>query len=311
MDFFSSCVPDQVSLYYYVVVAVCVIGALYINDMFSKMGSYRSYGGKQLTSYGYDNHNGPSLWKNLFEAAKGQKQSPINLITSCAIAIPSELNPLKFSEQFHHTPYEMKMYNSGLNAVLYAKWSGLMRPSISGGPLEREVYNFLNVRFRWGADNHEGSEHMVDTKRYAVEMQVAFMRNGENPKCDLLDAALAGDLLMLSYLFMVTPVDNPYLEPIIQALKNLKFPMSCALLCPFPLRLLTPLFSKNYFYYEGSLTFPPCTEGVKWIVQPEPLLISSRQVNKFRKLGACNCAPIVSNSRPVQMPNGREIFYYD
>lgn len=312
MDLITSYLPDRVGLYYYLVVAACVILALYLNDMFSKIGTYQGYDNKKLINYGYDDHNGPSLWKNYFMEAGGEKQSPINLVKRCAIAIPSETDsPLKFSEEFSHAPYEMKLYNSGLNAVLYAKWNNPRRPHITGGPLGSDIYNFLNIRFRWGPTDHEGSEHMVDTERFAVEMQVAFMKNGDNPKCDVLEAARCGNLLMLSYFFMVTPVDNPYLEPLVQSLKILKYPLSCAMICPFPLKLLTPLFSKNYYFYEGSLTFPPCTEGVKWIVQPEALMISSKQVSKFRKLGACNHSRITTNSRPVQMENGREIFFYD
>ncbi|XP_030754116.1 carbonic anhydrase 1-like [Sitophilus oryzae] len=204
----------------------------------------------------------------------------------------------------------MELYNSGLNAVLYTKWSGDKRPKITGEPLESDVYEFFNIRFRWGNTDEDGSEHMVNTKRYAVEMQVSFVQNG-NCSCDIMESARQEMLLMLSYLFMTTSIDNPYLEPLIQSLKHLKFPMNCVMICPFPIKFLTPVFSKNYFFYEGSLNFPLCTEGVKWIVQPEPLAISSRQVKKFRKLGGRSFLPITCNSRPVQLPNGREIFFYD
>ncbi|XP_050315459.1 carbonic anhydrase 2-like [Anthonomus grandis grandis] len=311
MDELSSYLPDQVSLYYYIILAACVLAALYINDMISKMDNYRGFDKKQLINYGYEIHNGPSLWKNFFTEAGGCKQSPINLINRCAMCVPSELNPLKFSDEFEQLPCEIKIYNSGLNAVLYAKWSGFKRPSLSGGPLECDTFTFLNLRFRWGPTDDEGSEHMIETKRFALEMQVAFTKDANNTKCDLFESARCGNLLMLTYIFMVTPTDNPYLEPIIQALNHLKCPLSCVMICPFPLKLLTPSFANNYFFYEGSLTFPPCTEGVKWIVQPEPLLISSRQVKKFRKLGACNMCAITCNSRPVQSHNGREVLFYD
>lgn len=300
--------PDEVGFYSYLVVAACVISIFYLSDAFGKLGNQST---TRIINYGYDGPNGPNSWSNHFEEAKGQKQSPINLVTCSAMGALSELNVLRFSEEFHQPPSEMKIYNSGLNAVLYAKWNGPRRPYLTGGPLEEDTYNFLNLRFRWGPTDNEGSEHMVDTKKFAVEMQTAFMKNAENPRCELLEAARCGQLLMVSYFFQVTPVDNPYLEPIVQALKLVQVPSSCALICPFPLKLLTPVFSKNYFFYEGSLTFPPCTEGVKWIVQPEPLLISSRQVNKFRKLGGCHCGTLTTNSRPVQMQNGREVFYYD
>ncbi|KAJ8919122.1 hypothetical protein NQ315_012107 [Exocentrus adspersus] len=108
----------------------------------------------------------------------------------------------------------------------------------------------------------------------------------------------------------VTPTDNPYMEPIVSALRYIKYPGGCVSIEPIILSLLTPDFSRDYFTYTGSLTFPPCTECVKWIVKPEPLLISSKQVRKFRKLYGCT-GPIIINTRPVQKSNNRDIFYYD
>ncbi|XP_066256204.1 carbonic anhydrase 7-like [Euwallacea similis] len=310
MDF-TSFLLDYVGVYHYLVMAGCVMGAFYLHEFLNSSARGKN-DSKKLISYGYETHNGPSMWKNVFHEARGQRQSPINLITACSVRRPFELNPLKFSTEFHQFPCEMTVHNNGVNAVLYAKWKSPTQPNITGGPLEDDVYNFLNVRFRWGPIDNEGSEHMVDSQQFSVEMQMAFVKDSDNSNSrELLDIARAKDLLMLSYFFMVTPTDNPYLEPLIEALKVLKYPMSCANICPFPLKLLAPVFPKNYFFYEGSLTFPPCTEGVKWIVQPEPLLISSRQVSQFRKLKALNCVPIISNLRPVQMLNGREVLYYD
>ncbi|KAF7282840.1 hypothetical protein GWI33_001976 [Rhynchophorus ferrugineus] len=308
MECIRNYLPDQVGLYYYFVIAIFVFGALYLNDMFNKLNS--NSGKRRVINYGYDFHNGPSVWKDIFSDAGGTKQSPVNLVTACSITVPSEIDPLQFSDEFYDIPIEMKLYNSGLNVVLYGKWNGNIRPFLVGGPLEETTYSFLNIRFRWGPTNDEGSEHMINTKRYAMEMQASFV-NDKEQECDVLEAARTGKLLIVSYLFSVTPIDNPYLEPVIQALRNLKLPMNCVVICPFPLKLLMPIFSKNYFYYDGSLTFPPCTEGVKWIVQPEPLTISDRQLKKFRKLASCSFRPITCNSRPVQHPNGREILFYD
>ncbi|CAG9763140.1 unnamed protein product [Ceutorhynchus assimilis] len=307
LETIKSYLPDHTSAFFYLVIALFVIAILYFNDMFSNMNTYRGYDAKKQIGYGYEASNGPNMWKHAYVDAAGRQQSPINLLTHCTITVPSELQSLKFSEEFSENPREMLAYNNGLNVVLYAKWCNNRRPNIT---MNCVVYNFLNIRFRWGPTDNEGSEHMVDTTRFAIEMQVAFIKN--NSGCDILEAARNKDLLMVSYFFMATSVDNPYLEPIVKSLKMLKCPLSCASICPFPLKLLTPIFSKNYFSYEGSLTFPPCTEGVKWIVQPEPLLISSRQASKFRKLiGGCNCTRISSNSRPVQKTNEREIFFYD
>ena len=54
------------------------------------------------------------------------------------------------------------------------------------------------------------------------------------------------------------------------------------------------------YRYDGSLTTPPCSEGVSWIVMRTPIELSSEQVAEFTRL-------IKDNNRPVQKLNGRTI----
>ena len=58
--------------------------------------------------------------------------------------------------------------------------------------------------------------------------------------------------------------------------------------------------SRASYRYDGSLTTPPCSEGVSWIVMTTPIQLSSEQVGAFRRL-------IDGNNRPVQPLNGRTI----
>ncbi len=57
---------------------------------------------------------------------------------------------------------------------------------------------------------------------------------------------------------------------------------------------------RGYWTYSGSLTTPPCTEGVKWFVMEQPLSVSREQVRQFSGL-------FRMSSRPVQDPHGRKI----
>jgi carbonic anhydrase len=54
----------------------------------------------------------------------------------------------------------------------------------------------------------------------------------------------------------------------------------------------------GFYNYEGSLTTPPCTEGVQFYILKKPVDLSKDQVSKF---------PFKLNARPVQSLNGRKI----
>ena len=66
-----------------------------------------------------------------------------------------------------------------------------------------------------------------------------------------------------------------------------------------PLESLLPA-DRGYYTYMGSLTTPPCTEGVLWLVMKTPVNVSPNQVGVFGRL-----YPL--NARPVQAANGRFI----
>ena len=57
---------------------------------------------------------------------------------------------------------------------------------------------------------------------------------------------------------------------------------------------------KRYFTYMGSLTTPPCSEGVLWMVMKTPVNISPEQINIFARL-------YPMNARPIQQVSGRLI----
>ncbi|HED16962.1 MAG TPA: carbonic anhydrase family protein [Gammaproteobacteria bacterium] len=61
-----------------------------------------------------------------------------------------------------------------------------------------------------------------------------------------------------------------------------------------------PEETDEYYHYSGSLTTPPCSEGVKWYVMDEKIEASSAQITQFQ--GFFNM-----NARPIQPLNGRVI----
>lgn len=59
--------------------------------------------------------------------------------------------------------------------------------------------------------------------------------------------------------------------------------------------------SREVYRYAGSLTTPPCGEGVKWIVMKETATVSAAQVAAFRAI-------VEANNRPVQPLEGRSVY---
>jgi len=57
---------------------------------------------------------------------------------------------------------------------------------------------------------------------------------------------------------------------------------------------------KGYYTYAGSLTAPPCTEGVTWFVMQEPVSVSADQIARFGRV-------YPANARPIQPRNDRDI----
>ena len=58
--------------------------------------------------------------------------------------------------------------------------------------------------------------------------------------------------------------------------------------------------NKAYYQYAGSLTTPPCSEGVNWMVLKEPVRLGAEQIKAFRRI-------FNANARPIQPGHGRVI----
>ena len=58
---------------------------------------------------------------------------------------------------------------------------------------------------------------------------------------------------------------------------------------------------KDYYRFGGSLTTPPCTEGVVWLIMKTTMTVSQQQINAFKAVMGAN------NNRPVQPLNGRMV----
>ncbi|KAK6617558.1 hypothetical protein RUM44_005146 [Polyplax serrata] len=275
---------------------------------------------------------GPSVWKEHYENAKGEKQSPINILISEAVRCPC--GPLEWN-YFSDLPASMVMHNDGYSGevagsksseecspkfpmidthcftvTIYSKWS-CGTPTLTGGPLNHENYVFNRLYFHWGPTDTEGSEHTLDYERFPLELHVVFLKDCYNNLMEAHYDNCYNGIVIVVFLFEITPVDNPgFLNIITDNLHNVKHPKSRCHIQPFSLSDIYPEFQHGYYKYEGSITQPPCSEIVTYIVQTETIAVSKRQMSRFRKLYAFDGKPMMNNSRPVQKLNNRPVYYF-
>ncbi|HSP77321.1 MAG TPA: carbonic anhydrase [Myxococcaceae bacterium] len=218
--------------------------------------------------WGYEGHEGADHWAELSPdyrlCATGKNQSPIDIHD----AIKAELTPLVFSYQAG-TGEELN--NGHTIQVNFPPGSTL---SVGG-----HVYTLKQLHFHAPSENRiEGRSfpleaHMVhaDDKGNLAVVAVMFEEGAENP---VLAAAWAR---MPENADTSTRLDNPVTaEGLLPA-------------------------TRDYYRFSGSLTTPPCSEGVSWLVMKHPMTASQAQIQKFSK------AMGHANNRPVQPLNDRPI----
>lgn len=88
-------------------------------------------------------------------------------------------------------------------------------------------------------------------------------------------------LYAYSTMSQINDADNPYLDHIVSNLWRITCPGSKAYIPPFPLEWIFAPFDRDYYTYSGSLSQPPCSEIVTWMVQKDPIAISSSQVKSY------------------------------
>uniref|UniRef100_A0A8C3INV1 protein-tyrosine-phosphatase n=1 Tax=Chrysemys picta bellii TaxID=8478 RepID=A0A8C3INV1_CHRPI len=170
------------------------------------------------------------------------------------------------------------------------------------------------VEFHWGQSNGSaGSEHSINGKRFPVEMQIYFYNPDD---FDSFGAAILENRIIgaMAVFFQVSQRDNPALDPIIHGLKGVVHHEKETFLDPFVLRDLLPTSLGSYYRYTGSLTTPPCSEIVEWIVFRRPVSISYHQLEAFYSIFTTEQQDHVksveylrNNFRPQQSLNDRVV----
>lgn len=264
---------------------------------------------KVVLEWGYDGEIGPSSWSAKYPLADGKHQSPIDIITENVGLKPELLeNPLTFT-------YDHECFRNIVNTGSSFKVSGtsLAQSNVAGGPLS-ENHNFLQFHAHWGVNETVGSEHLVDGKSYAAEIHFVNWNSTRYQEANQAAGSNNHDGLAVLGVFVEVGQHNEEFDKIIKALASIPAKGAETTLEDFDYHKLFPT-NLSYWTYQGSLTTPPCTESVQWIVFKEPIQISLEQLNACRNIYVCSdshdCCDqyrISQNFRPVCALNNREVF---
>ena len=146
------------------------------------------------------------------------------------------------------------------------------------------LYIIEQLHFHWGNNSTLGSEHAIDNKRYPLEMHLVHYNSKYQNVTDAILGEERNGLAVISVLFEISKEDNEKLEPIMKRTHAVREVDGEVVSVGFEGLALADLLprSKDFLTYEGSLTTPPCSEVVSWIVLKEKAAISERQIQFFR-----------------------------
>ncbi|CAL8122330.1 unnamed protein product [Orchesella dallaii] len=231
---------------------------------------------------------GPETWGGT--CLTGKLQSPINLELSSVKKVAKSVN-LVLSREYG-TLNSFFLQNNGFSVSLLLNPDETSPCLVRGtGFLPNEPYYFSSFHFHWGPDDYTGSEHQINGRKFPLELHMIHRQVGDPNK-----------LAVFGILYKISETDNPTLAPIVDNLILVQNATDLLTLIPVPaaVKLVDFLPKKvRVLRYQGSLTTPPCTEGVVWTVFDDIQTISARQLMKFRSLLKKDTRPIRNNFRPV------------
>ncbi|GJN03760.1 hypothetical protein PR202_ga21238 [Eleusine coracana subsp. coracana] len=221
--------------------------------------------------------NGPERWgkinKNWTKCGTGEMQSPIDL-SDKRVKLVRSLGYLNHS----YRPAEASIVNRGHDIMV--KFGGDAGSLVINGT----TYNLHQIHW------HSPSEHTVNGRRYDMELH-------------MVHETVPNKTAVIGILYKVGNPDEflRKLEPFLKLIADRKDEAE-------PIGVVDPRDARGkanaYYRYMGSLTTPPCTEGVIWTLVTEVRSVSKRQLQLLREAVHDG---MEDNARPLQELNNRNI----
>ncbi|KFQ91520.1 Carbonic anhydrase 4, partial [Nipponia nippon] len=264
----------------------------------------------QSQKYEQPHCEGPRQWHLIDVTCKGNKQSPINIVTK-DVVYDKNLKPLNFEGYDVKGSSKWKIENNGHTGKCF-KVTLSTSPKIGGGGLGRK-YKVIEFHLHWGVQGVQqylpGSEHSIDGEKQAMELHIVHIREDVS---DITEAKKHTDGVAVLAFFIKIEEENKNYTTLIKELENIKYKGQTAQMEPLPLSSLLPPKEnlERYYRYEGSLTTPDCHEGVIWTVFEKPVELSISQISQFSTVyfDGKNSTNMVENFRPVQLLNERKVY---